>query len=262
MAINENIITDIQQTIRLEFKKLGQAKNKAEILSESNLLYRSICNDADNFFTPLKEFIEKDEIDELSSCFREYLISFTIGKSQNMALYSFKIVEWFLNSWFLKYGGYGKCKIYAQSKDYSKIEGLITLYDMILDNIDVPLSRLKYDLTKLYYAFDQLELRPIRAERNLKMYLDYDSFAIWKYIRDGYAHGGISRHPFISKRKLSNIPEGFIAVNLAKNERESKYLALSVDDKLSNPVLADFNLFIITNLKFYRDLFKEVLIRK
>jgi hypothetical protein len=258
MATNENIITDIQQTIRLEFKKLGQAKTKAELLSESNLLYRSICNDADNFVKPLVEFINEDEAVELSKCFREYLISYTYGKSRNMALYSFKMVEWFLNSWFVNYGGYEKCKIHAFSAEYLKKANLTTLFDLILEKPEIPPVKLKYDLTKLYYGFNQIELYPIRNQNYFKVYPDHDSFAIWKYIRDGFAHGGIAQSPYVSKRKISSDTEGFV---VAKNEREHKFLDLKEDDELSNPILADFNLFIMTNLKFYRDLFKEVIIR-
>ena len=258
MANNENIITDIQQTIRLEFKKLGKARTNAEILSDSNLLYRSICNDADNFVRPLTELIKEDEAVELSNCFREYLIAYTSGKSRNMALYSFKIVEWFLNSWFVNYGGYEKSKNHAFSADYSKKENLTTLFDLILEKPEISAGKLKYDLTKLYYGFNQLELYPIRNQNNFKVFPDHESFAIWKYIRDGYAHGGILQSPYVSKRKNFNGSEGFV---LAKNERERKFLELKEDDELSNPILADFNLFIISNLKFYRDLFKEVIIR-
>jgi hypothetical protein len=258
MAINENIITDIQQTIRFELKKLGRAKTKAEILSESNLLYRSICNDADNFVSPLSEFIDKDEAIELSSYFREYLISYTLGKSQNMALYSFKMVEWFLNSWFFKYGGYEKSKRHAFSTEYVKKDNLTTLFDLILLNPDIPPVQLKCDSTKLYYGFNQIELYPIRNNNHFKIFPDHDSFAIWKYLRDGFAHGGIAQSPYISKRKITINSEGLVK---AKNERERKFLKLKEDDEISNPILADFNLFILSNLKFYRDLFKEATIR-
>jgi hypothetical protein len=258
MANNENIITDIQQTIRIEFKKLGKSKTKAEVLSDSNLIYRSICNNADNFVNPLAELIEDDEFAVLSGCFREYLIAFATGKSRNMALYSFKIVEWFLNSWFLNYGGYEKCKIFALSDEYSKKENLTTLFDIVRASPNVPAANLKCDLTKLYYGFNQLELYPIRNQNNFRLFPDHDSFAIWKYMRDGYAHGGIVQSPYVSKRKMVSGSENFV---VAKNERESKFLALNEDEDLSNPILADFNLFIMTNLKFYRDLFKEVLVQ-
>jgi hypothetical protein len=258
MSNNENIITDLQQTIRHEFKKLGKSKTKAEVLSESNLIYRSICNNADNFVKPLEELIEENEFAELSACFKEYLIAYAIGKSRNMAFFSFKIVEWFLNSWFLNYGGYDKCKKFALSDDYSKRDNLTTLFDLVRLSPDVPAAKLKTDLTKLYYGFNQLELYPIRNQNNFRLFPDHDSFAIWKYMRDGYAHGGIVQYPYASKRKISSDSESFVN---AKNERELKFLQLKEDEDLSNPILADFNLFVMTNLKFYRDLFKEALIR-
>jgi hypothetical protein len=258
MSNSQNIITDIQQTIRLEFKKLGQAKTKAEVLTDSNLIYRSICNNANSFVKPLEDLIEVEEFEDLAGCFREYLIAFAIGKPRNMSLYSFKIVEWFLNSWFLNYGGYEKCKKFALSEDYSKRENLTTLFDLVRSSPDVPAANLKTDLTKLYYGFNQLELYPIRNQNNFRLFPDHDSFAIWKYMRDGYAHGGIVQYPYASKRKMSSSSENVVN---AKNERELKFLQLKEDEDLSNPVLADFNLFILTNLKFYRDLFKEAIIR-
>jgi hypothetical protein len=132
------------------------------------------------------------------------------------------------------------------------------LFDLVRLSPDVPVANLKTDLTKLYYGFNQLELYPIRNQNNFRLFPDHDSFAIWKYMRDGYAHGGIIQYPYVSKRKISSGSEGVIN---AKNERELKFLKLKEDEDLSNPVLADFNLFVMTNLKFYRDLFKEVIIR-
>jgi hypothetical protein len=258
MSNSENIITDIQQTIRLEFKKLGQAKTKAEVLSDSNLIYRSICNNADNFVKPLEDLIEDEEFEDLAGFFREYLVAFAIGKPRNMALFSFKIVEWFLNSWFLNYGGIEKCKKFALSDEYSKKDNLTTLFDLVRSSPDVPAANLKTDLTKLYYGFNDLELHPFRNKNHFWIFPDHDSFAIWKYMRDGCAHGGIVQYPYASKRKISSGSESFVN---AKNERELKFLQLKEDEDLSNPVLADFNLFILTNLKFYRDLFKESVIR-
>ena len=75
MSNSENIITDIQQTIRLEFKKLGQAKSKTELLSESNLLYRSVCNDADNLFEPLNEWVDSIDLQNVTWAKGKYVAS-------------------------------------------------------------------------------------------------------------------------------------------------------------------------------------------
>jgi hypothetical protein len=205
MATNENIITDIQQTIRLEFKKLGQAKTKAELLSESNLLYRSICNDADNLFLPLKGCVDGVDLQNLSSYFREYMLAYIQGRPRQMAFYTVQIVEYYILLWYVDFGGFEKIKNEAlfmgdiKGKLPQDLGVTMPRYKSIIERIqeNPKLQALDYLSEKsqalsLLTFFNKHVKTPIqeklKKESYKVAYLDGDFFTVLRFLRNKHSH--------------------------------------------------------------------------
>ena len=213
MLNNENLIVDIQQTIRLEFKKLGQVKTKTELLSESNLLYRSICNDADILFQPLNEWVDGIDLHNLSCYFREYMFAYIQGRPRQMAFYTVQIVEYFLLLWYVDFGGFEKIK--NEALFMGDIKG------KLLQNPGEPMPRNKSIIERIQenpklHALDYLSDKsqalslltqfnkhvktPIqeksKKESGKVAYLDGDFFTVLRFLRNKHSHAAKGEFKF------------------------------------------------------------------
>jgi hypothetical protein len=267
MSNSENIITDIQQTIRLEFKKLGQAKSKTELLSESNLLYRSVCNDADNLFEPLNEWVDSIDLQNLSSYFREYMFAYIQGRPRQMAFYTVQVVEYFLLLWYVDFGGFEKIK--NEALFMGDIKGKLSqnlgdtkprnksIIERIQENPH--LQALDYLSDKsmalsLLTPFNKHVKTPIqeksKKESGKVAYLDGDFFTVLRHLRNKHSHAAKGEFKFNLFKYANETDEDYSKRLLML----SQWLELEEQEYQSNVKFVKFhkgNMDLLLAYRFY-----------
>lgn len=257
MTNNENILTEIQKAIRYEFTKQNRSKSKTDVLSESNMIYRSICNDAHMLFSNYSDILNEKDIIYLSLYFREYLIAFTTGKPGQMAFYTVQIIEYLLQMWYSDFGGYEKIKAEAlNSSEQAETSKYQNPYTALLQKIqnkpnDEKLSHFNSSnsiIQALGTPFYNFVVRNVNENRNSTKYLDYNLLAVLRFIRNKHSHAANGKFEFKLNKKTNEEEEEY-------RKRTKKYYAwieLENEESTTNVSFIQFHQASIELILTYR----------